>query len=279
MPKPKLRFHPLFILLGVVMAAMGQGYAFGIYLLSLLIHECAHSLAAHRLGFAASQIELLPTGAVLYGAFDGISVGDEIKIALAGPLVNIIIALICIAFWWIVPQSYGFTDVIVAANLTTGLFNLLPAYPLDGGRIALCLLSLYKPYKTCLKIVRAAGIFLSLAVFAFYIISIFSSLNITYALIGIFLMQGALYDLKENMYNKILSDGARKKLKTGLVAKTIYVSEGVTLQKLINMLNQNYYYEIVVVRDDFTKIKRIEQKDLPALLIKNNLYTPLGASK
>lgn len=273
---PKIRVHPLFLLLGVVMIAAGSGYEFGVYSVLLLLHEGAHSFAAYRLGFTANKIELLPYGAVLYGVPTGIAVKDEIKIALAGPAASIVIALVCIAFWWIVPDSYAFTDVVVAAGLTTGIFNLLPAYPLDGGRAALALLSLRYPYKKCLRAMKMCGAVLSLVIFGLYIGSLFFEANVTLALISFFLMQGALYDLKENSYNKVLSERYKqKKLAGGITGRTIYVSGNMSLRRLISTLNHNYYYDIVITDTDFNEQRRIKQKDLNDLILKNSLYTPL----
>lgn len=270
----KVKLHPLFLLFGAVMIFMGNGYAFGIYAALLVLHETAHAFAAYKLGYTANKIEILPYGAVLYGVPGEISARDEVKIALAGPAANFVVAFFCIALWWIFPATYAFTDIVVTASLVTGVFNLLPAYPLDGGRAALALLSVKYPYKKSLRAVKISGAVLSLVVFGLYVGTLFFEANVTLALVAFFLMQGALYDLKESAYNKVLSENfKRKKLAGGILGRTIYISENMTLRKLINTLNHNYYYEIVVTDNNFKELKRIKQHELNELIINNSLYT------
>jgi len=131
----------------------------GIIFGSVVLHELGHALVAQREGLHAKAIILLPIG--------GITVIDEahstpkpgsqvwqrdIRIALAGPVVNLVIALISAgivltqfpeAHLWTRPlvHSNHLLRSLVWANLYLGLFNLLPAYPMDGGRILRALFS------------------------------------------------------------------------------------------------------------------------------------------
>src|ERR1700721_4254022 len=134
---------------GAAMRGLGLvGIVFG----SVVLHELGHALVARGSGVPAKGIILLPIG--------GITILDEahvipdpvngwkrdIRIAVAGPLVNLFIAGIsAFGFFMTVPgfsfpanpllHSSGLLRSIVWANLYLGLFNLLPAYPMDGGRV------------------------------------------------------------------------------------------------------------------------------------------------
>ena len=81
----------------------------------------------------------------------------NIKIALAGPVINIAVGFFFIATWWIYPEFYAYTDIIVSANLSMALVNLLPIYPLDGGRIIFCFFANKLGYDKSFVINKIAG--------------------------------------------------------------------------------------------------------------------------
>jgi Zn-dependent protease/CBS domain-containing protein len=142
-------------------ANAGRGLALvGIVFASVVLHELGHALVATHAGVPAKAIILLPIG--------GITLLDEtqqpvepgvltwkrdIRIAIAGPLVNLAIALASASILlavapeihlWTKPwdlQSNNLPRALVWSNLWLGLFNLLPAYPLDGGKILRALFS------------------------------------------------------------------------------------------------------------------------------------------
>ena len=126
---------------------MGAWYAFTgelfLFLMSCLValqHECAHAFAAAKLGYKLNRIVLMPFGAVIDGDLRGISLKDEIYVAICGPLCNLVTAAFFVAVWWCYPATYPYTDSACYSSLTVALVNLIPAYPLDGGRILKCAL-------------------------------------------------------------------------------------------------------------------------------------------
>jgi Zn-dependent protease len=124
------------ILLGLVF--LTRGGLVGILLTvltfaSILVHELGHALVARRLGVRIAGIEMQFFGGVAKMITPPRSARDEILIAAAGPAVSLAIAIGAIFLgvlvnWWVVTYL-GFT------NLVLGVFNLLPALPMDGGRI------------------------------------------------------------------------------------------------------------------------------------------------
>jgi Zn-dependent protease len=121
---------------------------------SILLHELGHALAARREDIEVSGIDLFFFGGVMKMSRDTTSPGQEFRVAIAGPLVTLVLVLIggaaavALLGWdtaWRVVQLDGVVGTgavelwltfLVATNVLLLAFNLVPAFPLDGGRIA-----------------------------------------------------------------------------------------------------------------------------------------------
>lgn len=118
----------------------------------VLLHEFGHALAARRYGIRTRDITLLPIGGVARLESTGETPWQELVIALAGPLVNVIIAaglavgLFTGSLQWPQLASHAvegsLPGQVLAANVFLVLFNLLPAFPMDGGRVLRALLAM-----------------------------------------------------------------------------------------------------------------------------------------
>ena len=124
-----------------------------LFFASIVLHELGHALVAMRNGIAISEIALWLFGGVARLSRDSDSAGVEFRIAAAGPAVTALIAAICVgvglglegsAFWDAmlvsedadIPGGIALIAWLASVNMLIGVFNLIPAYPLDGGRIA-----------------------------------------------------------------------------------------------------------------------------------------------
>lgn len=119
------------------------GVAALLLFLSVLLHELGHSYVAKRYKIPIRQITLFIFGGMAHMGKEPPSPRAEFFIALAGPLVSLIIGAFCLGSVaavesWLPPagtQGFLALGVILAqANVTMGLFNLIPGFPLDGGR-------------------------------------------------------------------------------------------------------------------------------------------------
>ena len=162
------------------------GATFGIILVLLLflcvtLHELGHSLVAQRFGIPVREITLLPLGGISQISKNPDTPMHDLLIAAAGPLVNVVIALV-LALVLGAQSSLGrltptgilqgnlnepsFTNLLVwltAANFTLAVFNLIPAFPLDGGRIFRALLAMPLGYPRATAIASVVGQFLAIA--------------------------------------------------------------------------------------------------------------------
>lgn len=106
---------------------------------SILAHELGHSLVAMRLGVPVNAITLFIFGGMAQISRDSENPEDEFRIAIAGPLVSLALAFIFAVLAGLtqnwhepVPVALGWLAVI---NLVVAVFNLIPGFPLDGGRV------------------------------------------------------------------------------------------------------------------------------------------------
>jgi Zn-dependent protease/CBS domain-containing protein len=120
-----------YLLLGFVAAIL--------LFVSVLLHELAHSLVARRQGLPVKNIVLFIFGGVSNIEQEPHSPGTEFFMAFVGPLVSLLIGAICFGLLTLVRGTHSPTEdlltYLASANILLGIFNLLPGFPLDGGRV------------------------------------------------------------------------------------------------------------------------------------------------
>ncbi len=270
----KISIHPLFFIFGLYFALIGKVFSFLICTLIALEHELGHYFASSKLGYKLNKITLMPYGAIIKGEAHSLKYIDECKIALAGPVINALTALIFVGAWWFVPDIYPYTDLIVFSSLTLAVINLLPCYPLDGGRFLLATLSLFLDRKKAKLIVSILGALLSVFLFSLFIISIFSKINITILFFSLFMLFGALGGSDDNEYIKIYSNYVTNNLKKPKVIKTVAVSGDALVKDLYQIIDNNFYYEIKVILSDKDFIT-LSNDEVINLLIEESIYNPI----
>lgn len=162
----------------------------------VLIHEVGHSLIARRFGKEAKSITLLPIGGVAVMEEMPEKPAQEIAMSIIGPFINLVIAgvLYVLVGRWAgvdVPSSFPessrqFLAALIGVNIVLAIFNLIPAFPMDGGRVLRGILATRMDYVTATSVAVAVG--QALAIF-FIFFGIF--FNWWLALIGLFLYLGA----------------------------------------------------------------------------------------
>lgn len=132
----RIKINWLFLLVVVLFALVGELARALTAFFIVLLHELGHVVVARFSGLRISQIELLPFGGV--AVFDDLLEVDhrlELKVALAGPLVNFFLILLAVILTRYHLLELELALFFIQYNLCIGLFNLFPALPLDGGRI------------------------------------------------------------------------------------------------------------------------------------------------
>ena len=156
-----------------------SGAAFGVVVTLLLfacvvIHELTHSLTAIRMGFPVREIVLLPLGGVAQIERLPERPSQEFLMAVAGPLSNVIIAAVLVVIAVLLPidlgrglqnvlvnpTRLGFQDTLpylIFTNLMLAVFNMLPAFPMDGGRVLRALLAAVMPHARATALAVSIG--------------------------------------------------------------------------------------------------------------------------
>jgi Zn-dependent protease len=148
------RVHASFVLIlaWAFMMSYGGGPAAVVYgflflaavFASVVAHEFGHALTARGFGVATRQILLLPIGGVAQIEGASMPPRQELLVAVAGPAVSFMLAGVLFGLAAVVADltPHNFIGALAWANLGLGAFNLLPAFPMDGGRVLRAALSL-----------------------------------------------------------------------------------------------------------------------------------------
>lgn len=266
----KLKIHPLFIVFGVYCALTSKLLSFVVCSLTAVVHELGHSIIAGERGYKLNKIMLMPFGAVVTGDFDKPCLVDDIAISIAGPILNLLIALIFVAFWWIEPMSYPYTEEAVQTNLSMAVINLLPAKPLDGGRILYAILSLKINKKVAKITCEALGLVLSIILLGAFVYSIFNTLNVSILFFSLFVFFGTINKDKENRYVRIYNGVSQRKLKLGVSLKRFAIDKSASLKRLAKILDADALNEVVVL-DNKKVIATLTQEEISKILSSNRL--------
>jgi Zn-dependent protease len=126
----------------------------------VVLHELGHCVQARRYGVKVRDIVLFPIGGVARAESIPERPRHEILVAIAGPIVNFVIAGVLfggLALTGTPPHGEGFGIDLAWVNLGLGIFNLVPAFPMDGGRILRGALATRLPYLDATRRARDAG--------------------------------------------------------------------------------------------------------------------------
>ena len=284
-----------------------SGAFFGVIAVSLLfvlvtLHELGHSFAARSYGIPVKQIILTPIGGVAQLSRIPEKPIQEFVVAIAGPAVNIGIAIVMTAL--ALGYGMGITSLLDAfdglsgttfmalfsyvfmSNIFLALFNLLPAFPMDGGRILRALLALRLNYAKATRIAVGVGQFMAV------LMGIYGLLNGSFFLIfiAIFIFSAASQELKATKFQHQLQGYT---VQQAYSTTSLRLEDSYTLQQAANMMAYSGQRDFAVVSGEqlvgflpypilssalqtypaHTSISLIMQRDLNPVSLNTDIYS------
>ena len=192
----RLRAGSMPWLIGVV-AAVGL-------FVSVTIHELGHSWVAMRYGIEIESITLWILGGLASLKTFPKEWNREFWIAIAGPVTSVLVAVVCYVAVLVMPESlqiprfvFGWLAIV---NVTLAVFNLLPAFPMDGGRILRALLARSRPYGTATRLAARVGVGFA---FLFAIVAVLN-FQIILLLLAFFIYGAATTESKAVLLDELL---------------------------------------------------------------------------
>ena len=211
---------------------------------SVLVHELSHALIAKRAGIDVPRIRLFLFGGVSEMTAEPTSPAVEVRIAAAGPLTSFALAILffALSLTGLPSAVYGgrnVTDYLAGINVLLGLFNLLPGFPLDGGRILRAWLWARRgELLSATRTAGRAGSFVGFALMGLGLVQLVAARNLSgiwMILIGLFLHQAAGSSYETLLFRDALSGVSVRRLMTQPV---ISVPEHASLDELA----QDYFF-------------------------------------
>lgn len=247
---------------------MGVAGALGLFA-SIVLHELCHSLVARRFGLSIRGITLFIFGGVAEMEEEPPSAKAEFFMAIAGPISSIIIGLVLYGMSALsrkaglpIPVT-GVVSYSAQINWILAAFNLVPAFPLDGGRVFRSVLWLWKgnhqwATQVSAKIGSGFGFSLSFVGILFIIRGSFVS-GIWMLLIGMFLHSASQVSYNRLLILRILGG---EKVRRFMKSDPVVVASSISLDNLVENYVYKYHYKMFPVVDDGTLIGCISTREV-----------------
>jgi Zn-dependent protease len=284
----QLRIHVTFVLLIAWLAfgyyaqggspAAAEGVIFVLLLfLCVVLHEFGHALAAKAFGINTPDITLLPIGGVARLERMPEEPKQELLIAVAGPAVNVVIALgLFVAGGSFInpfvnpaaPEGVGLVSQLLIINVLLVAFNLLPAFPMDGGRVLRALLATRMSYARATQIAATVG-----QGFAFVFGFIGLIWNPFLIFIALFVYIGAS---QEAALAQMKDVSRRFPVSSAMVREFRTLPENATLEEAVDALLATSQHDFPVVDETGNVAGVLTRHDLIAALRKNDPALRVG---
>ena len=260
-----IRISKLFIPYIILLIILGFKGEFIIAFILVFIHELMHYLTARILGFSGFDIEILPIGAVLkVKDLDEASPKEDLIISLSGPLSNLLLAVIFYVLFILFNRPY--LHLIYNSNLAIGIFNLIPAFPLDGGRVLRDILSIKTIYRKANEIsIRVSMILGSIFMFIYFVSVAANKSNFNLGLISIFILISSIKE-KERIVYLIMGYIIKKKyrfIKRGYIEnKSISVFCKKDLLSVLGIIDKNKYNLFTVLDENMSVLEILYEEEI-----------------
>ncbi len=275
--------NPFFVLLLLLTALFGRIVPMLLVFSLVLWHETAHTLAAVYYGLRVSEIELLPFGGV--ARIDDLLQLDpsiEAVVAAAGPASN----LILLGVIWLVNRYYSvdpeWFSFLIQANAGMAMINLLPALPLDGGRILRSKLMKKFGFRTATKKAASIGqiiavLLICLGLVGFVLFDYFKAL--IFVILGFFVYISAQKEKNNAVYvfMRYLTLKKREvRLKRVMLTKELIATSETSVGEVLRHFSPSYYHLVWILDPEGELIGVITEFEIINGLLENGIHDKIN---
>jgi stage IV sporulation protein FB len=240
----------------------------------VVLHEFGHSLQVRRYGIAVRDIVLLPIGGMARAEKIPEKPWQEIVVAISGPLVNFVLALIFFGIISLRGSQAGsiaddFMEYLMGINIVLGVFNLTPAFPMDGGRILRASLATRMPYLKATRYAKNVGQVIAII---FAVIGFVNTGWIMLALVAVFVFFGAT--MEERMLRvKVLLEG--KSARDFLAEQAVMLAVEDSVETALRLIDNEERFAFAVTDRTGTLAGAVEARDIRQAVTEGKLNEPL----
>jgi len=249
---------------------------------AVLWHECAHAAAALALGYKVREVELLPFGGVArIDRLGEAGANSEMIMAAAGPAASVVLAAVV---YLVKIHGYFGVDLLqfyFEANIMLAAFNLLPALPLDGGRILRAWLSLHWDYgkATLFTITTSKAISAILLGKVIYDYFFVDTLNLSFSIAAVFLYIAARAEGRVAGYRtmRVLAGKKAELSARGFMPTVHYTAMAdAAIRDIVRVFGPERYYVVLVVDESYRLCGTLTETEVWEALPSRGLYTKIG---
>jgi stage IV sporulation protein FB len=265
----------VFLLAGIMLALNYLGQ-FCMLLLAVTLHELSHIAAAKAFGLSADKMLITPIGEIaVINRLETLPLWQKITVLAAGPLMNLLL-------FFAVPGQY---NAFKAINLSLTVFNLLPVYPLDGGRMLQFLFARGLGVLPSNQLMMRLGVFFSRAlIFLGFVQAVFFPYNLSLIFTGLYLKHTAekaymqmAFDFYKTITAKTSAEAncghgqahARTRNRF-LPVKAVVIGRKTKIKPLLYKLNWDHYYLFHMLYEGALE-KVITEQELIRHVLENGL--------
>ena len=253
----EIKCSPLLLVLLPAAAVLGSVRLLIIAFLSLCMHEAAHAMAARRLGYSVTGVEIMPFGFIARLDVSEAPPGDAAAVFAAGPVASLSMAAISALLEGIVPGC-GIAELgLTEYNLLLAAVNLLPALPLDGGRLLSAAFSAGGRRKAN-RLLRSIGVLTGAVFIAIFLLLIANgAVNPTFFLMGVFLVISAVREHERPGIRPV-----RIRREAAVSVRSVAVAADTGLVRAVGLLPPRGYAVVSVVGENGRRIAELDGNSL-----------------